>query len=261
MASASLREMDDEEEEEVYRLRSELAKAAIEWPPGCNTYFIPNSSIDRLLTPENIRKELGIIFKSNRHDLDRFAQVIVASRRKLFIVLLWGHFSDKTRRLSILKIVNTTNNITDEHLPFHRVGKHGEEQQVCSNGAKCSTKTCHRECVTNVMNHWSLDDRRIFEHAQWFVLAPVFQPRTGIESDGPVPNNIMDRNTILPFREDHKSEAIPGGFSQVWAVKIVASHQNFYVPAKDEVSACSRWTNSTNANISRDRNRFSLSNS
>ena len=87
---------------------------------------------------------------------------------------------------------------------------------------KCLGK--HNEkCSIKAMASWTTRALDTFFSAQWMVQVPVFQ-----KIDGDIPHQDFDENVIMPYVNDFEMEAIIGGFSKVWKVKIHPAHQNLY---------------------------------
>jgi hypothetical protein len=213
-----------------FSLYERLQSKQIEWPPEGNQYFIPNKAIDSLVTYENVCAELTHIYGPTMDDDQRshYATGICAGRKKLFVILCVSI----TMRQYIRNFVDE--GLTDSDLPFIRVPTGPSTSNVSY--MLCSTKHVHNmeqsphPCAISAMSGWTKREIgnfcKDFCRDQWMVLAPVFE-----RIQGQIPHYNFDNSTIMPFSEDYEKDkkySQQGGYSNVWAVKISAGHQDLY---------------------------------
>jgi hypothetical protein len=216
-------------------LSDKLGKEQVPWPPGGITFFIPCDCLgDNNFTHDVVRDELRKVFpaKEEEERVLEDTRYICANAKKIFSILLSGFGDSKERVRDIRKFVDER--ISDSDLPFIQVPRKVQEPGkykkinywLCTNDHvnKCPGK--HNEnCSVQAMASWSTRELENFFTTQWMVQVPVFR-----KIDGDIPHQDFDQNVRMPYVEDFEKEAIIGGFSKVWKVKIHAAHQDLYSP-------------------------------
>jgi hypothetical protein len=212
-------------------LEQKLLDAEIEWPPGSVRYFIPVDTIDSLITPEEMAKELRNIYPDMKEPaISSYATTICKTAKKLVAVLLCigkGKF--------ICAFLNE--GLSDADLPFVRSRPFSPFDLCIASHAGPSgcLKQDHKGCAIKAMSSWNARDIQEMCREQWLVQAPVFENIPGQN----IPHKDLDDNIILPYIEDHEGlqdfTSARGGYSHVWGVRMHSAHQKVYQSADPNV--------------------------
>ena len=216
-------------------LSKKFENELVPWPAGRDAVFIPcNCFEDNTFTHDMVRDELRKLFPAREEEqrVLKDTRYICASAKKIFSILLYGFGDSKERLRDIRKFVDEL--ICDSDLPFTRVPREEKEPGsykragywLCTNGheKKCPGKH-NVKCSIQAMTSWTTRSLDLFFTTQWMLLVPVFR-----KIDGDIPHQDFDKNVIMPYVEDFEGDAIIGGFSKVWKVKIHPEHQDLYGP-------------------------------
>jgi len=212
-----------------------LVNERVPWPPGGNTSFIPCDCLgENTFTNAIVRDKLCKEFPAEEEEqrILKDTRYICANAKKIFSILLYGFEGYGERVRDIRKFVDE--GICDSDLPFIRIPRKKQEPGsynninywLCTNDheKKCGGK--HNEkCSIQAMASWTPRALENFFTTQWMVQVPVFR-----KTNGDIPHQDFDQNAIMPYVEDFEKEAIKGGFSKVWKVKIHPAHQDLYDP-------------------------------
>jgi serine/threonine protein kinase len=221
-------------------LASDLRGKKQEWPPGCNTYFIPINEIRNHVGKEVVRKVLHETHPElDNRGLHSATNHICTDAPKLFaILLLCG--SDQIFCPNILDIINSK--VTDEDLPLVRVYPSDSTKYTLG---KRKHKSCRREhegeCGIRALSSWRSHHIQDLSRDQWLALAPVFKCYPDR-----IKHHILDDSTIMPYIEDQENEEgamREGGYSEVWGVKIHPAHQHLFSFSDSSVRRKSRKKN------------------
>ncbi|KAH8651809.1 kinase-like domain-containing protein [Tricladium varicosporioides] len=214
-------------------LSEQLEAAKLEWITGSNKYFLPADVLIKLITRDNVAAELRREFPTLANDdILRYSTTICLSGKRIFALLLCNDLLK-----SICQFVNE--GITDRHLPFQRVlapeGSTTSLPGTCfSLGIKTHSgckRASHENCDTDkvspisALSFWSHRSIVAICREQWSFLAPIFTKKAA----GGIPHYVFDKNTILPYIDDHEGmESKSGGYSHVWKVRVHRAHQEIY---------------------------------
>lgn len=198
-------------------LEEKLWDSRIEWPPHQMTYFIPLDEMKRLVTLDSILAELSRVeFRHDKLARGALATSISDQALKLFTIL-----TAMSKSECVLEFLEE--GLEDRDLPLTPM-----EQSSSKNKILCSRRKpgVAISCTSN----WRRSETEAFLRDQWWTLAPVFT-----SSNYSVRHWELDDRCVLPYVEDgERSQAVMGGYSSVWRVKIHPAHQRFY-PEDDYV--------------------------
>ena len=210
-----------------------LGNEQVQWPPGGVTFFIPCNCLgDNNFTHDMVRDELRKVFPAKEEE-ERILEdttYICANAKKIFSILLSGFGDSKEMVRDIRKFVDER--ISDSDLPFIQIPRKEQEPGnykkinywLCPNDHRKKCLGKHNEnCSIQATASWNTRALENFFTTQWKVHVPVFR-----KIDGDIPHQDFDQNVIMPYVEDFEREAIIGGFSKVWKVKIHPAHQDLY---------------------------------
>jgi hypothetical protein len=226
--------------EPVEDISEGLQYAQIEAPQGSNSYFIPIDVLDRLLTRRNIRQELRKIcpdMEEQRREV--YINAICSTSKKLFAILLCTSSAGNVR--FICDFIDE--GVNDADLPLTRVYPNGgtlsSHNRRMYTLARADHRSCmlldHSSCGINLFSKWHRMEIQNLCRDQWLALAPVFES---------VPGNIpphlsLDDAVVLPYIQDWELDVTrikPGGYSEVWPVRIHPAHQKLLKSADPLVS-------------------------
>ena len=199
--------------------------------PGASAMFLPVKQLQRLMTIDNVLKELSECPKLNRDNIEQYAQEICGissaeqkdsmdnihkgTVKKIFAILvLMG------RVKTIPEFLETE--LTDADLPF---GKYGESK------GKFDLRRKTEDYPLKCFKSWKQDHIDRFYNWQWSMISPFFS--RGPEEKVQFYN--FEDGTILPWVFDSRTSndnqdpvEVPGGYSVVWKVKIHPEHHDFH---------------------------------
>lgn len=211
-------------------LGDELRESLRETEGKQRSEFLPIDALDRIVTEERVREEIGKFSESSRDELDRQVQHVLGpstilgqttSRKKIFAILA---LIDKLE--SIWDFV--TEGIYDVHLPFEK--KKAQSPDGTRKGRLDLSRKSGTDGSTQIpiraFHEWKGSEVTSFERTQWNVHIPIFFLNT--KKDPKVRHYPLQESIILPFIEDDevKQGGKMGGFADVWRVKVHPSHHN-----------------------------------
>ncbi|KAK4243164.1 kinase-like domain-containing protein [Corynascus novoguineensis] len=174
--------------------------------------FIPISEIESILTQETVeailRQELpGLESAESKLELDKLAQDICRSRRRLFALLLLN-FSAKCIKCFVQC------GVTDMDFPFAQSPNSSESAKVHPRG------DVEYEKPIDCFSEWKPSEVEWFLRWQHVVASPFFDLEPGRLYLYPLP-----KDSVLPFIESER--AGEGGYAHVWKVMIHPAHHSF----------------------------------
>jgi serine/threonine protein kinase len=203
-------------------LASKLKGKKQEWPPKCNTYFIPINETRNLVRKEAVRKVLHEMYpRLDDRGLHSATNHICTKAPKLFAtLLLYG--KSQSFYPNILGIINSE--VTDEDLPLvRRYSSDGTNYTLVKRKHNSCGREHECECGIRALSSWKTNHFKDLGGVQWLVLAPVFK-----SYPDRIKHHILDEGTIMPYIDDKENEdgaMREGGYSEVWGVKIHPAHQ------------------------------------
>jgi len=223
------------------QLTTQLGVCQIEWPKLSNRCFIPVDCLENLVTPDNVARELQLLYTSMSNDrIKSYADRICNSpktNKKIFGILFWGFYG--ARRQYIKPFIDE--GITDDDLPFCRAtldkatptNPFNIPFKLCVKAHQHCELTDHMKCGIKALEDWEQRAVGDLGDIQWTVQAPIFD-----KSKEEIPHLDLDPNVVMPFIEDREFEpgqVKRGGFSEVWPVQIHSAHQSLFKPAGNPV--------------------------
>jgi hypothetical protein len=172
------------------RIAEELVESAFD-----GRRYLPESSIDRLITAETIRDELCSI---ETHVSDGLLDFILARAKRIFATLA---FIDRAGRIEQF----FQRNFSDDMLPIAVVA-----------GTKAVNSLPRETVLTDIFSSWDASDLVRFSQVQWQYLAPVF-----IEGDF---QSSLHRDCPLPITSLDSVNTRTGSFSLVRKVTVHPGH-------------------------------------
>lgn len=182
---------------------------------GKLVHFWPNTSLNSVLTEENIARELSKYTRTHSssfsvQNLGYLAKQIVSEYRQIFAVLVLI-----SEGACIDKIMGE---VKDIDLPL--IG-HTDMFKLYKKQGGSQTHPMVVPCLANL--NWGWIQRESFLRYQYAV-SPVIM---SLEADGYTPRHVdFDPNVILPFTEEGTERQV-GGFGQVRKVKIHSECHRF----------------------------------
>lgn len=211
-------------------LGDELRDAYCDTESKQRSEFLPIDALDKIITEDRVREEIGKFSEIPSDGLDRHVQHVLGastipgqttSRKKIFAILalidkleaIWDFISE---------------GIYDVHLPFEK------EKAQSPDGSRKGRLELSRKSDTGgstrvtirAFHGWSGAEVTNFERTQWDVHVPIFFLNT--KKDPRVRHYPLQESVVLPFVEDDevKQGGKMGGFADVWRVKFHPSHHN-----------------------------------
>lgn len=211
-------------------LGDELRDAYCDTESKQRSEFLPIDALDKIVTEDRVREEIGKFSEIPSDGLDRHVQHVLGastvpgqttSRKKIFAILA---LIDKLE--AIWDFVSE--GIYDVHLPFEK------EKAQSPDGSRKGRLELSRKSDTSgstrvpirAFHGWSGAEVTSFERTQWDVHVPIFFLNT--KKDPRVRHYPLQESIVLPFVEDDevKQGGKMGGFADVWRVKFHPSHHN-----------------------------------
>ncbi|KAI0523946.1 hypothetical protein F5B22DRAFT_423512 [Xylaria bambusicola] len=197
-------------------LRDEINDSLVESAFDSGRRFLPEGSLDRLVTSENV---LGVLtyLGANTEEIQSLVDFVLTKARKIFIVIVNTDMINVSDALESCR----RSGVTDRHLPLPR------ELINCGGMKNHSTrKDCQHEVELEVFHEkpWRRSAISAFYHAQWQFLAPSFTPYHR--------DMTLDVRAILPFVHVGRDARV-GFFSEVYEVELHRDHHNGIIPAED----------------------------
>ncbi|KAH8652263.1 kinase-like domain-containing protein [Xylariales sp. PMI_506] len=197
--------------------------------------YLPNDKLDQIITRENVRCELRLIWpiqplqKCVEKDLefytdmiwnthrypDRFGHSSLTSRRRIFAILVL--FSKTERIFSFIE-----DGLWDKDLPFV-FNKAKSQYEYRPNNNNNKTQWQPVQCL----NQWDEDhEKESFCTYQWWMLSPFFDMKNGKISS----HSAFFSQIALPFinDDDHRRDCQHGGFGEISRVRIHQAHHNLW---------------------------------
>jgi hypothetical protein len=198
----------------------------VEWPEHENRYFVPIDRLKELITYGSILEEFErckLKFPSNQAK-KKTANRILSSCWRLFAILVYVG-----RAKFICDFLDE--GLDDSDLPFERYQKNSDNGRF----KLCSSKLRHKRPI-HCMKEWDRLSVEALARDQWCMQAPVFEKAVDENGRFVVKHQNFDNSCVLPFIKDMEhQQAVTGGFSSVWEVKIHHAHQNLYKSTNQQV--------------------------
>lgn len=212
------------------RLGDELREAYRDTESKQRSEFLPIDALDRIVTEDRVKEEIGKFSKIPSDELDQHVQYVLGastipgqttSRKKIFAILA---LIDKLE--AIWDFV--AEGIYDAHLPFEK------EKTQSPDGSRKGRLDLSRKSgpdgatriLIRAFRRWTGNEVTNFERTQWNVHIPIFFLNT--KKEPKVRHYPLQESVVLPFIEDDevKQGGKMGGFADVWRVKLHPSHHN-----------------------------------
>lgn len=212
-------------------LGDELREAYCDTESKQRSEFLPIDALDRIVTEERVREEIGKFSETSDDELDRHVQHVLGAASTIP-----GQTTSRKKIFAILALIDkldaiwdfVTEGIYDVHLPFEK------EKTQSLGGTRKGRLELSRKSETSgstripirAFHGWSGSEVTNFERTQWNVHIPIFFLNT--KKEPKVRHYPLQESVVLPFIEDDevKQGGKMGGFSEVWRVKFHPSHHN-----------------------------------
>ncbi|KAH7317940.1 putative cyclin-dependent kinase 2 [Rhexocercosporidium sp. MPI-PUGE-AT-0058] len=212
------------------KLRSVLSASEHEWPPRGYRYFVPYSIIEKLVDEDSVREMMSQeMVNSSEDDIRHYTALILSSCKRLFTIMI----RTPDINLSLLRDL-LEEGISDRNLPFSRVfvstlPSDGHQEYILGKaGHDLCKEAAHKDCAIKSLSSLNQEIIKDICGRQWSALAPIFE---GVTNG--IVHYDFEFGTILPYIEDSEREkSKPGGFGEVWSVKIHPAHQKL-LPSSD----------------------------
>ncbi|KAI0454926.1 hypothetical protein F5B21DRAFT_473906 [Xylaria acuta] len=197
-------------------LRDEINDALVESAFDSGRRFLPEGSLDRLVTSENIRGALTYRSAGNE-EIQALVDFVLTKARKIFVIIVDTDMIDVGDALESFR----KSGVTDRHLPLPRELINCGRMKDQSMG-----KDCHHDAALDAFHEkpWRRSAISAFYHSQWQFLAPLFTP----DHD----DMTLDVRAILPLVHVGR-DARMGFFSEVYEVELHRDHHHGIVPFED----------------------------
>ncbi|KAE8448390.1 hypothetical protein EG329_009634 [Mollisiaceae sp. DMI_Dod_QoI] len=195
--------------------------------------FLPNNSLEEIITRERVRKELSHLKVVQCDGLDSLTDEIL----KVTSPSSSKSSGKETTRMRIFAILGLMEKI-EEIVYFVKGDLHDCDLPfILREGLRPGTLRLCRKCKGGklssiplfVPDKWRTHDLELFDTYQWQLLAPYFQLSTDTNRKV-LHYNLEENSIILPFIEDDEitrgHRRAEGGYGEVWRVKIHPAHHN-----------------------------------
>lgn len=216
-------------------LGDELRGAYCETASKQRSEFLPIDALDKIVTEDRVKEEIGKLSKCSNKNLDHDVQQVLGASN------IPGQTTSRKKIFAILALIEkleaiwdfVREGIYDIHLPFEK------EKTQSPDGPRKGRFELSRRSDTGsstripikAFHGWTGAEVHNFERTQWDIHIPIFFLNT--KKEPKVRHYPLQESVVLPFVEDDevKQGGKMGGFAEVWRVKFHPSHHNHGVLA------------------------------
>ncbi|KAK7702081.1 hypothetical protein SLS64_009942 [Diaporthe eres] len=216
-------------------LGDELRGAYCETASKQRSEFLPIDALDKIVTEDRVREEIGKLSKCSDNNLDHDVQQVLGASN------IPGQTTSRKKIFAILALIEkleaiwdfVREGIYDIHLPFEKdktQSPDGSRKGRLELSRKSDTGSSTRIPI-KAFHGWTGAEVHNFERTQWDIHIPIFFLNT--KKEPKVRHYPLQESVVLPFVEDDevKQGGKMGGFAEVWRVKFHPSHHNHGVLA------------------------------